>query len=75
MADKKVPENAKASPMTYESTTRPNPRNQRIALAMRADDLTAAELRTEAAAIGIDFGEASTKQQMVDALRGVSSDT
>jgi hypothetical protein len=66
MADK-----VKASqPFTYERVFRPSRQQQIQALMQRAEDMPAADLKVEAAALGVDVKGARTKDEVTDRVRG-----
>ena len=67
---KEQAKNTKAAEMTYERIDRPSRMQQRQALAQRTDELTSAELRSEAERIGVDTAGATKKDEIAERVRG-----
>lgn len=61
--------NTDPSPMVETYTSIPNRRNQRAYLAMTADTLSKDDLASQAADLGFDLSGATTKEEMVAAVR------
>ena len=75
MSTHKVPENARASEMTYTVTSMPNSRNQRIHLAMHADTMPKDELSERAAELQIPLPRSASKADIVGAVRASVAQT
>lgn len=67
--NKSVPGNLRPSPMTYEVVRAPSLYHRRETLAAEADSLTIEDLRTGAESAQFDLTGASTKEEMVNAIR------
>lgn len=65
-------ENAKSSPMTYESKIMENLELQRTVAATQADEMTVAELSRTAEDLMIDTGGAKSKKALVDAVKNAA---
>jgi hypothetical protein len=69
---KGVPDNERATPFTYQVIHRPSLLQQRAALAMEAENMSADELKAAAADAGIDTSGAGTQAELVDRVRNVT---
>jgi len=61
--------NTDPSPMTYEVTTFPSLAQERMRLAMEAEEMNATDLRAAAEDAQIDISGAKSKADLVDAVR------